>query len=802
MALGEALELPVRNASIVVKAMRFMFEKWPRLVAEYKARQLSCRLISRLSSPLPRLHPLVYRAPPSNPLAYPSCTHHSFVSSHSIPTTALPLLAHLLSSTSSCAERWTTHATHASHTGAACLWHHLLKLSQAIHPLGVLRSRHVGARFARLPTFVFHTPYTHLTSHARCTTLQMALAVPYARTHHIRQFHTQTPIRSYNQTHTHCTSRMHTHTHTLYVANHKSPSCTRHTPFSHPASRIISHPHAVQIGNLPMYVERSELSDFDMVSYSFGDQEAFYLRGQWTIHRNSIAVSTVWKGCAHLSSQLQKELLLKALRARYSTAPMLTISNSPFDTCSSATIPLSTSTPPLHCLTESRSHIFVPRAFTPLRHRISTQKRTFYRMIGPHSWQCDGAQVAWVRRMESRGIQNYPKRFQSAEGCYSQKAIAAKALRIKTTNKQARASLTNTSNNKITTTAPPPPTPQHKTTNTKIIPQTSTAISITFTIKAISYERSLRANGSHQPPPTQFVGLTVPSDSTIYYVDGSVWQCGRDVDVDISQLAAATRRPCEVELRGVTSPTAPPYQLAVSNEGCGRWMAVSCLSSASPALSLRSLLTCFLLAPSPRSLSPYVPPHYPLPPRKFLSSTFRLVAQCCTEARPPFPTLSHSPSSARVSHVRLRHPGGGAGRGCEHEYLLQWNILGAGFSTPTTDVYVHMLLSLAYPSCVPRAFLLHPLLLHLPIPSKSLLLRPSPLLHPRQRVRFEPDLSLPNGCRQGAFFHFQEWKKAWSGQMNHMGNNVGVEPFGDAPRFSAQPRNFKVSPDGISLLGQ
>ncbi|KAL3919663.1 MAG: hypothetical protein SGPRY_005547 [Prymnesium sp.] len=70
------------------------------------------------------------------------------------------------------------------------------------------------------------------------------------------------------------------------------------------------------------------------------------------------------------------------------------------------------------------------------------------------------------------------------------------------------------------------------------------------------------------------------------------------------------------------------------------------------------------------------------------------------------------------------------------------------------------------------------------------------------RVRFEPDLSLPNGCRQGAFFHFQEWKKAWSGQMNHMGNNVGVEPFGDAPRFSAQPRNFKVSPDGISLLVQ
>ena len=36
LQLGEALELPIRNASVVIKAMRFMFEKWPRLVAEYK----------------------------------------------------------------------------------------------------------------------------------------------------------------------------------------------------------------------------------------------------------------------------------------------------------------------------------------------------------------------------------------------------------------------------------------------------------------------------------------------------------------------------------------------------------------------------------------------------------------------------------------------------------------------------------------------------------------------------------------------------------------------------------------------
>ena len=44
--------------------------------------------------------------------------------------------------------------------------------------------------------------------------------------------------------------------------------------------------------------------------------------------------------------------------------------------------------------------------------------------------------VAWVRRMESRGIQNYPKRFQSAEGCYSQKAVELPHMRIKMANKQ------------------------------------------------------------------------------------------------------------------------------------------------------------------------------------------------------------------------------------------------------------------------------------------------------------------------------------------------------------------------------
>merc|ERR1711988_33834 len=100
-----------------------------------------------------------------------------------------------------------------------------------------------------------------------------------------------------------------------------------------------------------------------MGSYSFGDMDALYLRGQRTIHRNKHSISTIWKKCPHLGDDLQKELLMK---------------------------------------------------------------------------------VAWVRRMESRGIKNYPKRFQSAEGCYSHRAAMHRGIRIKMAHKQfvGRASLT------------------------------------------------------------------------------------------------------------------------------------------------------------------------------------------------------------------------------------------------------------------------------------------------------------------------------------------------------------------------
>ena len=66
-----------------------------------------------------------------------------------------------------------------------------------------------------------------------------------------------------------------------------------------------------------------------------------------------------------------------------------------------------------------------------------------------------------------------------------------------------------------------------------------------------------------------------------------------------------------------------------------------------------------------------------------------------------------------------------------------------------------------------------------------------------QRFRPAAGTVLANGCRQLAFFHFQEWKKAWTG---HAGGplTTGIEPVGEAPRFSARSRNFTINAGGYT----
>jgi len=56
----------------------------------------------------------------------------------------------------------------------------------------------------------------------------------------------------------------------------------------------------------------------------------------------------------------------------------------------------------------------------------------------------------------------------------------------------------------------------------------------------------------------------------------------------------------------------------------------------------------------------------------------------------------------------------------------------------------------------------------------------------------DPNLELANGCRQMAFFHFQEWKKLWEQQAN------SVAPLSRGETLS--PPAFRISTEGISIL--
>ena len=62
------------------------------------------------------------------------------------------------------------------------------------------------------------------------------------------------------------------------------------------------------VGNVPLFLEREELQENDIVTYAYGDMDALYPSGQWTWHRNRPEVNTVWQSCAHLSSELEREV--------------------------------------------------------------------------------------------------------------------------------------------------------------------------------------------------------------------------------------------------------------------------------------------------------------------------------------------------------------------------------------------------------------------------------------------------------------------------------------------------------------
>jgi hypothetical protein len=58
----------------------------------------------------------------------------------------------------------------------------------------------------------------------------------------------------------------------------------------------------VVFGDMSRWIDHDEWSDYDIVTYGFGDQDKLYLRGQFTFHRNDpVYINQLWRGCKYLS---------------------------------------------------------------------------------------------------------------------------------------------------------------------------------------------------------------------------------------------------------------------------------------------------------------------------------------------------------------------------------------------------------------------------------------------------------------------------------------------------------------------
>eukprot|EP00736_Rhodelphis_marinus_P009776 Rmarinus@m.25999 len=65
------------------------------------------------------------------------------------------------------------------------------------------------------------------------------------------------------------------------------------------------------VGDLPSWVELPELRDYDVVTYTFGDNQRLYMRGQYTAHVNTKSINTMYQYCSHLGKDLEKNLKRK-----------------------------------------------------------------------------------------------------------------------------------------------------------------------------------------------------------------------------------------------------------------------------------------------------------------------------------------------------------------------------------------------------------------------------------------------------------------------------------------------------------
>jgi hypothetical protein len=58
------------------------------------------------------------------------------------------------------------------------------------------------------------------------------------------------------------------------------------------------------VGDMAGWVDRAELEDYHIFTYTFGDNERLYTRGQFAAHRNTPRINELWQACPELSANV------------------------------------------------------------------------------------------------------------------------------------------------------------------------------------------------------------------------------------------------------------------------------------------------------------------------------------------------------------------------------------------------------------------------------------------------------------------------------------------------------------------
>ena len=78
--------------------------------------------------------------------------------------------------------------------------------------------------------------------------------------------------------------------------NSNDPTATQYTHWGYTDFDIV-------FGDISRWLTLEELNNYDIVTYTFGDQQRLYVRGQFTIHKNQPnSINQLWRHCSYLSN--------------------------------------------------------------------------------------------------------------------------------------------------------------------------------------------------------------------------------------------------------------------------------------------------------------------------------------------------------------------------------------------------------------------------------------------------------------------------------------------------------------------